>query len=98
MYTNYITFIFSTLQELFMLKVTFSADGVIYMYFGEISLCHVNLRWLIAGFNSSQQITYVMTMEHNTELELQFNFALLSPAQVYQISLPAIFLNMLYMH
>ena len=66
-------------------------DGVI--YFGELSLFHVNLSSLIAGSKSNKQITYLMTIEHNPELESQLFLLILSLAQVYQIPLPAIFLK-----
>ena len=49
-----------------MLKVTLSKNGAI--YFGEISLFLVNPSSIIDGFKSSQQISYIITIEHNPEL------------------------------
>ena len=62
-----------------MVKVTLSADGAI--YFAEISLFLVNLSSLIVGFKSSQQMTYVMTIVHSTELASQIILFILSLAQ-----------------
>ena len=95
-YTNYVSSIFSTLQTLLMLKVTLSKDGAI--YFGEISLFLVNPSSLIAGFKSSPQITYLITIEHNPELESLLISLILLLSRMCQISLLAMFLNMLYVH